>query len=277
MKNHIIRLTAVLLLSVSLCMWTQAQCRADDEALLRVSGAGSLSPLAQPVLEDFSRHAEGCPYTVAGGSTGRGYTYFLAGQREMVMASRKMLPIEQKTAEEKGIGPAYYFKGHVAIAIITRADNPVDSLTMEQLGDIFSGEIFNWKQVGGPDKDIRVTTRPVPGSGTGTLFQEVALHGAPYAPGHVVVNTYRYTVLYTASETGLAIGYIPTSSGFYRDLGAQGVKVIKLKKNTGSPGFTPPEGLLAETDYPLCAPFYLVWDRNSPKACVRRFARFVAP
>ncbi|WRK54834.1 substrate-binding domain-containing protein [Coprobacillaceae bacterium CR2/5/TPMF4] len=59
-----------------------------------------------------------------------------------------------------------------AIAIVTDIDNKTDNLTKEQLIDIYTGKIRNWKEVGGDDLPIVVIGRE-PGSGTRSAFEEI--------------------------------------------------------------------------------------------------------
>ena len=67
-----------------------------------------------------------------------------------------------------------YAIGADALVVIVNPKNPVNDLTKQQVVDIFTGKIKNWKEVGGPDAAIFVQTRE-PGSGTLTAFEELAL------------------------------------------------------------------------------------------------------
>jgi phosphate transport system substrate-binding protein len=69
-----------------------------------------------------------------------------------------------------------------AIAIVVGTGNPFgNSLTVEQLKQIFQGQITNWSEVGGPDRPIRVINR-APTSGTASFFKEMVLLGGNFAP-----------------------------------------------------------------------------------------------
>lgn len=62
------------------------------------------------------------------------------------------------------------------MAPIVNKDVGVKDLTKQQLIDIFTGKTTNWKDVGGPDEDIVLVTRPT-SSGTRATFQKYALDG----------------------------------------------------------------------------------------------------
>ena len=71
------------------------------------------------------------------------------------MMTRKVTPKEAKLADAKGIALGSKYIGKIGLAVITNAKNPVDEMTMEQLAKVFKGEIVNWSQCGGPNRQLR--------------------------------------------------------------------------------------------------------------------------
>jgi phosphate transport system substrate-binding protein len=78
---------------------------------------------------------------------------------------------EIKAANENGIDPVEFTVAVDALAVIVHPDNPVDKLTIDQLSDIFTGRITNWKEVGGHDAPIILLSRET-NSGTHVYFLE---------------------------------------------------------------------------------------------------------
>ncbi len=242
---------------------------------LRIWGAGLLSNVVETYSKEYAVSVPGWDPSMIGATTGRGFQSLVEGQADLVMASRPMTKSEMDAAATKGIQVVSKELGRVCLAIVTNAANPVESLTVEQLRKIFTGQITNWKDVGGSDEPILVTTRAVPGTGAGVIFQKEILQGASYAPGHVVMDTYRRTML-TVSEKH-AIGYIPTSSIYYGVRCPNGTKVLGLKSDDHASPVLPDPGVVQRTDYQISIPFYYYWRAGTPKTqTAAKFADFCA-
>jgi len=89
-------------------------------------------------------------------------------------------PEELAMAEEYGVTPVVRPICRDAFVFITHKDNPVESLTLEQVRGIFSGEITNWAQVGGSDEAIQAYQREQ-GSGSQTGMEDLVMQGTPMA------------------------------------------------------------------------------------------------
>ena len=117
-----------------------------------------------------------------------------------------------------------------------------------------------------------VGTRAVPETGSGVEFQRIVLKGAPYANKHHLMQTYRHMVNY-CSKSGF-IGYIPTTSHYFRNLDDRGVKTIPVKTGDESAPIFPPSGLVNDSHYPIMTPFYLYWNTRQDSPCVVNFPSF---
>ena len=96
------------------------------------------------------------------------------------------------------------------MAPVVNADLGVDDLTTDQLIDIFTGKVTNWKEVGGPDEEILLVTRPS-SSGTRALFKNWALNGEEEASNEALETDDSGTLLQTVEQNKGAIGYVALS------------------------------------------------------------------
>ena len=144
--------------------------------------------------------------------------------------------------------------GRDALVFIVNEDNPVQSLTLQQLKDIYAGAITNWKDVGGKDQEIIAFQRRAD-SGSQTLFQKLLIQGgplmeaptelAPTAMGELVDSLAAY------NNSANAIGF---SVYYYIDqmYSQPGLRLLSVD------GVMPSNDTLADGSYPLCNDFYAV-------------------
>ncbi|WP_294579311.1 phosphate ABC transporter substrate-binding protein [uncultured Thomasclavelia sp.] len=109
------------------------------------------------------------------------------------------------TDDEKSQGLVENVVAIDGIAIVTHPDNAVDNLTTDQLVQIYTGQITNWSQVGGPDQEIVVIGREA-GSGTRGAFEEILGIEDQCAYAQELNET--GAVKARVAETAGAIGYV---------------------------------------------------------------------
>ncbi len=136
-----------------------------------VSGSSTVLPLGEIAAEVFNAKQNEYQVSVTGGGTGAGITGIAEGRFDIAMASREVTPDEiaryGNDFQENLIG----YDGVVLIISRPIFDAGVTNLSTEQVKGIYSGEITNWDQVGGPDEEIFVVAREQ-GSGTRDTFNE---------------------------------------------------------------------------------------------------------
>lgn len=138
-----------------------------------------------------------------------------------------------------------------SFVFITRIDNPVDSLTIEQIQDIYSGRIRNWSEVGGNDEIITAYQREA-GSGSQTAMEEMVMNGRRMmkppmdrqigSMGRLIENVSEY------KNNSNSIGY---TFKYYVDrlYINEGVKILKID------GIEPNDNNVRNSSYPFIAPY----------------------
>ncbi len=141
---------------------------------LTVAGSDTMVNMAQAWAKGFMAANPDVQIAVKGGGSGTGITALINGQVDIANASREMKPEEKAQLASKS-GEAVETKvARDGIAVIVNAANKVESLTKDQLGKIYRGEITNWKDVGGADEAIALISRD-PSSGTYEYFKEAVV------------------------------------------------------------------------------------------------------
>ena len=110
------------------------------------------------------------------------------------------------TAEEDSQGSFNFLIARSNIAIIVNTQSPVKNLSQDQIRQLFTGEINNWKLVGGPDAPVTVISR-MRGSSTRQFMEEVVLDGAEFCNCATEVESTR-AMATSVAEDVYAVGYI---------------------------------------------------------------------
>jgi len=153
-----------------------------------------------------------------------------------------------------------------ALVIITQASNPIRSLTLKQVHDIYYGKIHNWSEVGGRNAPIDVYAVASPGDGL-----EYSLRSLLFGRGNQPVAAPRLYVNTRKLEEGIALN--PNGLGVAMLAGTHNNPKLKAIPINGRPATT---ANIANGSYPLFIPLYLVTNPNSPKAAqARAFVDFL--
>ena len=178
MKKIIVSLFALSLLFA--CNGGQKGSQESKSNNLSLKGSDTVLPLGQATAEQFMKTNPGVSISVVGGGSGTGVTALIDGNTDIAMCSRDLKGEEKLKLKEKGIDAVVKSVAVDALAVIVHKDNKVDQLTREQIEKIFTGEIKNWKEVGGEDAEIVVYSREN-SSGTYEFFKEHVMDKKNYA------------------------------------------------------------------------------------------------
>jgi phosphate transport system substrate-binding protein len=142
-----------------------------------------------------------------------------------------------------------------ALVMITHPSNPVSSLTLKQVHDIYYGKITNWSQVGGRNEPIDVYAVASPGDGV-----EYSLRRLLFGRGNQPVAAPRLYVNTAKLEEGIALD--TKGLGATTMAGVAGNRKVKMIRIDGT---APTVANVADGSYALYTPLYLVTNPNSPK------------
>jgi phosphate transport system substrate-binding protein len=137
-------------------------------------GSDTIVNLALAWAEAYEKVDPATRISVTGGGSGTGITALINGTVDIANASRKIKSEELEAARANGMDPQEFLIARDAIAVIVNPANPVNHLTLEQVSRIYTGEIVNWREVGGEDRPIVRLSRET-NSGTHVYFLEAVI------------------------------------------------------------------------------------------------------
>ena len=180
---------------------------ADLSGNLTAAGSSALLPLVKDASEEFMKKYPNLAITVNGGGSGEGLKQVAAGSVDIgnsdVFAEEKLDADAAKTLVDHEVCT-------ITMAPVVNKDLGVTNLTTDQLISIFTGKTTNWKDVGGPDEQIMLVTRPS-SSGTRALFKQWALNGEEEASNQALETDDSGTLLQNVEQNKGAIGYVALS------------------------------------------------------------------
>lgn len=136
-----------------------------DATTISISGSTSIGPLMEKIQEKYEEENSGVTLEIQQNGSGAGIKDVISGISEIGMSSRE-LKDDEKTSVQ---GTIVAYDG---ITLLVNPENPVKNISLEDVKKIYTGEITNWKELGGDDSTIVVVSREE-GSGTRDAFQEI--------------------------------------------------------------------------------------------------------
>jgi phosphate transport system substrate-binding protein len=169
---------------------------------LTVTGSTTVLPIAEKAAEAFMDANLEADVQVSGGGSSVGVQAVGEGTADIGMASRDLKDAEK----EKYPGLVQHVVAKDGIAVIINPENAVESLTVEQVRQIYTGEITGWNEVGGSDAEIVVVGRDS-ASGTRGSFEDLVMDKQEFVPTMLEKNS-NGAVQQTIAGTPGAIGYV---------------------------------------------------------------------
>lgn len=223
-----------------------------QSAEITIAGSTSVQPISEALAEEFMTKNPNIKVNIQGGGSSAGIKAAQEGTANIGSSSREL------KSEESGLTETVICKDGIAITVNTK--NAVNNLSVDQIKKIYTGEITNWKEVGGADQKINVVTREA-GSGTRGAFEELVMSKQNINDKAIVQNSTGAVRTVVASDPN-AIGYI-SLAGL-----DQTVKAVTV------------EGVQVSTDniingtYKIQRPF-LYLTKEAPAGAVKTFIDFV--
>jgi phosphate transport system substrate-binding protein len=230
-----------------------------------VKGSDTMVILAQKWAEVYMKSHPDASIQVTGGGSGVGISALINGATDICNASRKMkrTEIDKLKARYNTLGVEIPC-ARDGITIYLNHANQVKELTLQQLSDIFRGNIKNWKEVGGNDQPIKLYGREN-SSGTYVFFQENVVKGDYAASCQTLPGTAAVVNAVTKDPNGIGYG-----GAAY----AEGINICKVKKDGSSPAYAPTAETIAKSQYPISR-FLYMYVRNKPTGLMKDYIDWI--
>jgi phosphate transport system substrate-binding protein len=232
---------------------------ADLSGSIRIDGSSTVAPLTEAIAEEFEAENSDVRVTVGTSGTGGGFEKFCQGETDISDASRAIEPEEIQACEKGGVDYEEVRVATDALTVVVNPENPVDCLTVEQLGAIWGpdSKLSNWSEVPGLQDEFGEELAlfgPGTDSGTFDYFTEEinGEEGASRKDYNNVGENDNATVTGVEGSPG-GIGYFGYS--FYQE----NEEALKALEVDGGKGCVAPSAETAQDDeyVPLSRPLFV--------------------
>jgi phosphate transport system substrate-binding protein len=237
--------------------------------VIQIKGSDTIVNAAQKVAEEFMKEYPHIFVAVTGGGSGVGIASLINKTCDVATASREMKAKEIEMANKRDVYPKEFVVAYDGVAVIVNNDNPVNKLTIEDLHNIYTGRVTNWKALGGKDLSIVTLSREV-SSGTHMYFKEEVVqlgqkeNREEFSTGTLLLTSSQAIVEEVANNES-AIGYL--GMGYVSDR----TKPLMIGNNDE---FYPPDvNNVIKKTYPLSRPLYF-YTNGEPQGVARLFMDF---
>jgi phosphate transport system substrate-binding protein len=233
---------------------------------ITVKGSDTMVILGQRWAEEYMKKNPETSIQVTGGGSGTGISALINGTTDVCQASRAMKPAEKDKLRERYSTPGVEIPvAKDGLSVYVNEANPLTELTMDQLKQIFTGKVQNWKELGGADAKIIPYSREN-SSGTYVFFKEHVLQNADF--------TARAQNMPGTAAVVNAVGKEKNSIGYGGAAYSKGIKILKIKKDASSPAVAPDKATVQNGSYALSRPLFF-YVRNKPAGDIKAFLDFV--
>ena len=232
-------LAAVIALTMA-CAFTG--CASKASGTVSTDGSTSMEKVIGALGEAFEEKNSGITFTYNPTGSGSGLSAVEEGRCDIGLSSRALKD------EEKAKGLTETVLAYDGIAVIVNPSNAVSDLTVEQISDIYTGEVTNWSELGGSDAEIVVIGREA-GSGTRDGFESITKTSEKCLYRQELTST--GDVITTVSQNEGAIGYASLASV------KESVKAVTVG------GVAPSESTVKDGSYVIQRPFMLITMANT--------------
>jgi len=238
----------------------------EDRQTITLKGSDTMVLLGQRWAEMYMKSHPNATVQVTGGGSGTGIAALINGTTQICESSRPMTDQEKTSVKQQRSAEAVEIPVALdALAVYLNNSNPVQTLNLEQLKQIYLGEVTDWKQVGGKPGKIVLYGREN-SSGTYAYFKEHVLTNKDF-PAQYQALPGTAAVINAVTKDPLGVGY--GGIGYAKD-----VKVISVAKDANSAPVAPSEDNVHNNTYPISR--FLYWYlAGPPTGAIKDFADWV--
>lgn len=221
--------------------------------------------LAPQLIAEYKKEHPAAAFDLEAKGTSYGMGALMGGYCDIAGASRLPTKEELEVAQYRNVELNDYVIGAYAVAIVVNPANAVTNLTREQVRDLFTGTIQNWKDVGGPDAPVHLYIRD-PMSGTYMGFKELAMENKPYTPDPKMLS--------------LSTNYAGIAESVAKDPDGIGYTGLNLAKVSGAKvvaigGVQPDVATVHKGEYPYTRSLHLYTSKGNETPATTDFIQFV--
>lgn len=188
-------LLVILIIIIAVFTWGTGS----NHVKIEVAGSTSVQPVVEKLAAKYMEEHPNVRIDVMGGGSGLGLRSVSQGIINIGTSSKELTSDEKQGLNE-------YIIGKEGIVVVVNLNNQVNNLSKTQLKDIFSGNITNWKELGGPDAKINLVMRE-DGSGTRNAFEALVMNNTQ-VKSDAIVQTSTESIKVAVKQDPYAIGYI---------------------------------------------------------------------
>jgi phosphate transport system substrate-binding protein len=234
---------------------------------ITAKGSDTMVILAQRWAEIYMSQYPEIKIQVTGGGSGTGFAALQNRTTDLATASRKIKPKEiEACIKAFGRKPTEHKVALDGLSVYVHKENPVNELSLQQLADIFTGRVRNWKEVGGPDALIVLYSREN-SSGTYEFFKHAVLQNRDFAASAQTLQGTAQVLQSVANEKH-GIGYGGAAYG-------GDAKTLRIKKNESSPAIEPNEETVVKGTYPIWRFLYIYVNPTLDKGEIATYLNWI--
>jgi len=270
-KKVLLALTATALFAVAISVTGCNGNGNGDDLSFDITGSNTVQPLSVVWAEEFMAANSGASIAVSGPGSGVGIAALIDGTTEIAQSSRSIRQSEIDAANARGVDPNEVMVARDALAFVVHPSNSITELTFAQLSAIYTNEITNWSELGGPDLQIVVASRDT-NSGTHVFVKEtvVQMRGLPtedtsleYGPGVLFLPSTSAGVSEVAGNPGAI---------FYAGLAyvTEAVQAVAVSQTGDDPYVLPTVETATDGTYKVWRPLFY-YTNGQPTGIVKTF------
>jgi phosphate transport system substrate-binding protein len=262
MKIEVLLKSKSILLIILTTSWLQlsgTSCSLNAQDF-KISGSTSVQPLLLKLTEVYMKNNPDIKITVEGITSGEGINAVIEGLTDIGSASRDLIEKERELILMKEIKLDKVTIAIDGVVPIVNPANKVSNVTLDQLKDIYTGKIINWKELGGKNSPITIVTQ-VPQTEANDIWNKVVMKKEDTKDEEQVRDSCKEVIQAVAFDIN-AIGYIRFKAT------DSSVKALKVN------GFNATEENILSNKYPVSS-FLFLFIKETPSEPIQKFIDFI--